>query len=241
MSRRSTATLSTLLGAALTVALVAGCGSATTTAAPTPTSPPAGSPSSGPSLSASSAGSIAPSGSPAAPSSAVPSQSAPACESGGLGLAHVAASLEDLLPSTIGGVCLEKFSLVLSAYISSPPTGGDKNLYAPWLLKFGKTTDDVNLAVTADLSQPPKVNFNVHAIQVPGATAAALASSFGDAARAAGWPVSSHANYLPGKSLLEITNPATSHMGYVYAKNDVLYTVITDDQALLTEALVKLP
>lgn len=158
-----------------------------------------------------------------------------------MGLAHVAASLEDLLPSTIGGVCLEKFSLVLSAYIASPPTGGDKALYGPWLLKFGKTTDDVNMAVTADLGQPAQINFNIHAIEVPGAAAATLSSSFADVARAAGWPVATHPNYLPGKSLLEITDPSTGHTGYVYAKDDVLYTIITDDQDLVTEAMIKLP
>ena len=163
------------------------------------------------------------------------------CGSLGVGLAHVDASLEDLLPSTIGGVCLEKFSLVLSAYVASPPTGGDKPLYAPWLVKFGKTPDDVNMAVTADLAQPPTVNFNIHAIKVPGVAAATLSSSFGEVARAAAWPVTSHPNYLPGKSILEITDPSTGHLGYVYASGDVLYTIITDDQSLLTEALVKLP
>ena len=150
-------------------------------------------------------------------------------------------ALEDLLPSTIGGVCLEKFSLVLSAYIASPPTGGDKPLYAPWLVKFGKTPDDVNMAVTADLSQPPQINFNIHAIEVPGVAAATLSSSFAEVARAAGWPVTSHPNYLPGKSILEITDPATGHLGYVYASGNVLYIVITDGQDLLNEALYKLP
>ena len=240
MIRRSGATLSTLFGAVVAAVVVAGCGTATST--PGPTAPTAAlSPSGAPGASASAGGSAAPSGSAGASASAGPSESAAACGSNDLGLAHIAASLEDLLPSTIGGICLEKFSLVLSAYIASPPTGGDKALYAGWLLKFGKTTDDVNLAVTADLSQPPKVDFNVHAIEVPGAAAASLSSSFAEVAKAAGWPVSNHANYLPGKSLLEITNPATGHLGYVYAKNDVLYTIITDDQSLLTEAMVKLP
>ena len=233
MIRRSSATLSMLLGAALAAAVVAGCGTATSTAARTGSAAPA--------LSTSSAaGAPASAGGSAAVSDSASPESAATCDSALPGGQHVSASLEDLLPSTIGGVCLEKFSLVLSAYIASPPTGGDKALYAGWLLKFSKTTGDVNMAVTADLSQPPQVNFNIHAIQVPGA-AAALSSSFADAARAAGWPVSSHPNYLPDKSLLEITDPATGHLGYVYAKDDVLYTIITDDQSLLTEGLVKLP
>ena len=240
MIRRSSATLSTLLGAALAIVAVAGCGSATVTPAPASSAAPAHSPSGTSRPSAAAAASSAPSGSAAASGSASPS-AASGCGSTDLGLAHIDAALEDLLPSTIGGVCLAKFSFVLSAYIASPPIGGDKDLYAPWLLKFGKTADDVNMAVTADLSQPPKVNFNVHAIKVPGVTAATLSSSFGEVARAAGWPVASHPDYLPGKSLLEITNRATGHLGYVYSRGDVLYTIITDDQSLLNEALFKLP
>ena len=241
MIRRSSATLSTLLGTALTIVFVAGCGSATATATPAPTRSATSSvaPSGGPIASTSPAtptGSVAASGSAAASGSG-----AVGCGSLDLGLAHIDASLEDLLPSTIGGVCLEKFSLVLSAYVASQPAGGDKPLYAPWLVKFGKTPDDVNMAITADLAQPPTVNFNIHAIKVPGVSAATLSSSFGEVARAASWPVTSHTNYLPGKSILEITDPTTGRLGYVYASGNVFYTIITDSQDLLNEALYKLP
>jgi len=239
MIRRSSATLSTLLGAALAIVFVAGCGSATATPAPTRSATSSVAPSGEPASTstASPAGSVAASGSAAAPGSGAVS----GCGSLGLGLAHIDVSLEDLLPSTIGGACLEKFSLVLSAYVASQPAGGDKPLYAPWLVKFGKTPDDVNMAITADLAQPPTVNFNIHAIKVPGVSAATLSSSFGEVARAASWPVTSHPNYLPGKSILEITDPTTGHLGYVYASGNVFYTIITDSQDLLNEALYKLP
>lgn len=239
MIRRSRATLSTLLGAALAIAFVAGCGTATAT--PTHPAIPTVAPSGTPVASAGSASPATPSGSAASSGSASASASVAACGSLDLGLAHIDASLEDLLPSTIGGACLEKFSLVLSTYVASPPTGGDKPLYARWLVKFGKTPDDVNMAVTADLAQPPTVNFNIHAIKVPGVAAATLSSTFGDVARAAAWPVTSHPNYLPGKSILEITDPGTGHLGYVYASGNVLFIVITDSQDLLNEALFKLP
>ena len=242
MIRRSSATLSTLLGAALTIVSVAGCGSATATATPASTRSAITTvaPSGGPIASTSPAaptGSVGASGSAAASGSGAVS----GCGSLDLGLAHIDASLEDLLPSTIGGVCLEKFSLVLSAYVASDPAGGDKPLYAPWLVKFGKTPDDVNMAITADLAQPPTVNFNIHAIKVPGVSAATLSSSFSEVARAAAWPVTSHPNYLPGKSILEITDPTTGRLGYVYASGNVFYAIITDSQDLLNEALYKLP
>jgi hypothetical protein len=235
MIRRSSATISTLIGAVLTAAVLAGCGSSTASpgrSAATPGTVPHVTASAGAS------GSAVPSASAAASVSPLPSAS------DALHLPHVDAALEDLLPSTSGGVQLEKFSLTLSAYIAST-SGGDKALYAPWLVGFGKTPDDVNLAVASDLTQ--QVNFIVHAIRVPGVDAAALSASFAVAAKAAGWPVSSHTNWAQtGKTLLEITDPDTKTcgglcVGYVYAKDSILYTVITDDPQLLLAALIQLP
>ena len=154
---------------------------------------------------------------------------------------HADASLEDLLPSAIGGVSLEKFSLILSTYIASS-SGGDGALYAPWLVTFGKTPDDVTMAVAADLTQTE--NFVVHAIKVSGVADVTLSSSFGDVARKAGWPVSTVS--VATRPILQIIDPAavaagSLSVGYVYARNGVFYTVITDDSALLLEALIKLP
>jgi hypothetical protein len=236
MIRRSRTVIPALLGVVMTVALVAGCGSAAATptaaptAAPTATAGPVATPSASvaPSASVGPSGSIAPSGSP------------DACNSD-LGLPHVSVTLEDMLPMSAGGVCLEKFSLTLSAYMAST-TGGDKTLYTPWLVKFGKTPDDVNMAVASDLSQT--VKFTEHAIEVPGVAGTSLSSSFADVARAASWAVNAHT--IAGKQVLEIIDPISASgggvsAGYVYAKGDVLYTIITDDPSLLTEAVIKLP
>ncbi len=244
MIRRSRARLSRLFVAGVAAAVVAGCGAAAT-ATPTRSAIPTASPSGTAAVSASAPASALPSAA-AQSGSAAPGSSASGSAAVGsvgptatpyLGLPHVDASLEDLLPSTVGGVTLEKFSLVLSAYIEST-TGGDRALYAPWLLKFSKTTDDVNMAISADLSQPPQVDFVVHAIEVPGAAAATLSSSFADAARAAGWSVVTHANYLAGLTVLEVTDPTTGSPGYVFARADVLFTIITNDQSLLNEAII---
>jgi hypothetical protein len=183
-------------------------------------------------------GSPAPSGSA---SDVSPSESA----SDPLNLPHVDAALEANLPSKIGGVDLFKFSLTLQAYIASTPGAGEDALYLPWLVKFSKTPADVNIAIATDLTD--QENFIAHAIEVPGATAAALSSGFGDAATKAGWPVKSHTNWgSTGKTGLEIIDPAAQAAGglfdaFVYARDDVLYEVITDDQDLLFEALIKMP
>jgi hypothetical protein len=158
-----------------------------------------------------------------------------------IGLPHVDAALEDLLPGTIGEIPLEKFSQPLSSWVASSQ-GGEKTLYAPWLVRFGTTPDAVDIAISADLTY--RENFNVRAIKVPGATADALTSAFADVARQAGWTVASKSIAL--KTELEITDPTAKAAGllgvaYVYAKNDVMYTVVTDDSSLLLEALIKLP
>ena len=154
------------------------------------------------------------------------------------------AALEDKLPGTINGVTLFKTSLMLSGYVSSDPAGGDKALYAPWLVKFGKTPSDVRIAVAFSLTD--QVTFQARAIAVPGVSAAALGNGFVNAARAAGWPVTAEPNLmLTGVSAWEIIDPAAkaaggTGAGYVYARDGVLYQVITDDQSLLLAGLIRL-
>jgi hypothetical protein len=239
--------LSGLAAAAILAATVAACGSAGATPsaaadAPTPaasavTSP--ASPLSAPSASVAPSRSPGPSGSGSASGS--PSASAsPASRCLSIGVSHTDPVLEAYLPCTIGGVDLERLSLPLSQYIGSS-SGGDRSLYAPWLVGFGLTPEEVNMAVVADLTL--QENFVIHAIKVPGVDDAKLASSFGDQAKKAGWPVTP--KKVTGTSLLEITDPAakaagTLSVGYVFASNHILYTIITDDPALLVEALIKL-
>jgi hypothetical protein len=221
-----------LVGLGAAAILAAGCGGSVAT-------PSAGSTSSRPASarpSASAPSSQSPSGSPGDSSS--PSASPSPTE--GLGLQHVDAKLEDKLPGMIGNVQLEKFSLPLSTYIRSSQ-GGDKVLYTPWLVPFGKSPDDVNIAIAADLTQTE--NFFVQAVEVPGQTSAALSTGFAAVARDKKWPVSIRS--VADKTVLEITDPTVESAGgiataYVWASGDILYVIVTDDPNLLVEALIKL-
>ena len=225
MIRRPGPSLTTLLGVAIATILVAGCGSAAPTSSPgaQATSRPTATPAPTRTSSPSAVPSVSPSPTP------------------DLGLPHVNAALEDGLPGIIGGIQLEKFSMPLSTYIASSK-GGDKVLYTPWLVKFGKSPDDIDLAVAADLTKTE--TFHVQAIEVPGVDAPTLSSGFADVARKGKWPV--NVKQVGPKSVLEIVDPVTDAAGglgtaYVYAKGDVLYIVVTDDPALLLEAMIKLP
>lgn len=246
MISRFRATLSTLLGAALVAAFLAGCGNAATTARPSAVPNSGSSAATNPSLAT---GATVPGGTAALTSSA-PGTTPGASGSVGpcdptalatdpLSLPHKSAKLEDLLPTIIGGVCLQKLSFTVQAYMDST-TGGDNALYPAWLVKFGKTPADVTMAIAVDFTG--QETFNAHAIEVPGADAATLSSSFADVARKAGWPVVSLPNWgSTGKTILAITNPADGLVADVYAKGDILYTIITDDSSLLLQTLIHLP
>jgi len=151
-------------------------------------------------------------------------------------LPHADAALEDRLPSVIGGVQLVKFSQLLQGYMNSV-TGGDKDLYPDWLVKYGFTPSDVKIAVAVDPLEG--VNFNARAIAVPGVKAATLTADFTEIAGKAGWITQFHSNWgATGKDLEELTDPATKTSGYVYATDGILYEIVTDNSALLLEALM---
>jgi hypothetical protein len=226
MIRRPDSHASALIGIGLAAVFAAGCGSATVTASPTAAQTVLPTPTTTPASSPSASGSASPSACPS------PTQD--------LGLGHVNAALEDKLPGVIGGICLEKFSIPLSTYMASP-IGGDKVLYTPWLVKFGKKPDEIDLAEANDLSRTEK--FFVQAIQVPGVEAAALTGEFANAARKEKWPVTPKS--IAATSVLEIVDPATDAAGglgtaYVYAKGDIMYIIVTDNESLLIEALIDL-
>jgi hypothetical protein len=217
-----------LLGVGITTMLVAGCGGP----ASTPTS--SQSSSYAPTISAGPSGTASGSAANSSPTvTASPGQTYP--------LAHVNATLEDQLPSVIGGVALTKWSMPVSSYIASV-TGGDTILYAPWLVKFGKTTDQVDMALAQDLSGHEVAN--LRAIQVPGASATALASGLADVATKAGWQNKTVTSL--SKPVLQITDPTvdptkTANEAFVYVKGDIAFFVISDNITIVIEALSKLP
>jgi hypothetical protein len=180
------------------------------------------------------------SGSPAAPT-AEPTLDISA------GLAHSDAKLEALLPGAIGGIPLSKLSMPLSTYMASLNCDaanpcGDKALYTPWLVGFGKTPDDATLAAATDLTGTEKIV--VEGFKVPGVDGPKLSTAFAAQAKKAGWAVSQKS--VAAKSVQELIDPARQSLGllaigYLYAKDDVMYIVLTDDASLLVESLILLP
>src|ERR1035437_4978257 len=244
MIRRSRAAIRTLLGAALVATFVAGCGNATTTATATRLSARTAAPSAsvrtaaGTSAGASASPRVSgPVGAPTAEPTLIISA----------GLAHFDAKLEALLPGTIGDVPLSKLSMPLSTYMASETCTsanpcGDKALYTPWLVEFGKTPDDATLAAVTDLTNTETIA--IEAFTVPGIDGAKLSSHFAAQARKAGWTV--NPMLIATKSVQELIDPVRQNLGlpsvaYLYSQANVMYLILTDDPALLFQSLIKLP
>jgi hypothetical protein len=219
---------STLIGLGLATTLAAGCGGTMATSAPPSTVSHA------PTISAEPSESPSASVSQSTPTaSPTPGQTYP--------LAHVNAALEDELPSVIGGVTLTKWSMPVSSYIASV-TGGDTVLYAAWLVKFGMTPDEADMALAEDLSGTEVCN--LRAIQVSGAAPTALLTGLSEVATKAGWP-NKTVTSLPKTPVLQITDPTvdatkTANIAYVYAKGDIVFFVI-GDLSVVIQALAALP
>lgn len=239
MVRRLDRFRTTLVGLGLVTLLVAGCGGTASTSTPSQTASQAPTVSVRPSDTAGASGSVA-SGSVASASAGAPTVSPNPTQT--YPLAHVDAALEDQLPSELGGVALTKWSMPVSSYMASV-TGGDTVLYPPWLVKFGKTPDEVDMALAQDLTGTQHTN--LRAIQVPGADAATLVARLGDVATSVGWTHRTVTS-LPKTPVLQIIDPTvdaakTPNTAFVYAKGDIVFFVISDDLTVVVEALAALP
>jgi hypothetical protein len=229
MVRRFERFSSTLAGLGLAAVLAAGCGGTTSTATPIGTASHAPSVSTQPGGTVD--GSAGHSSSAASPNA---TQTYP--------LAHVDAALEDKLPSMVGGVTLTKWSMPVSSYIASV-TGGDSVLYAPWLVKFGKTPDEVDMALAQDFSGHE--NANLRAIQVAGSNPTQLSAGLSDVATKAGWPTKTVTS-LPKTPVLQIKDPTvdptkTPNTAFVFVEGDIVFFVISDDLSVVIQALAALP
>jgi hypothetical protein len=98
------------------------------------------------------------------------------------------------------------------------------------------------MALAQDLSGHEVAN--LRAIQVPGASATALESGLADVATKAGWQNKIVTSL--SKPVLQITDPTvdptkTANEAFVYFKGDIVFFVISDNIAVVIEALSKLP
>jgi hypothetical protein len=217
--------LAPLAASAILAIMVAACGGSAT-AAPSATAPsaaassaPSVEPSPSPEASPAAAASTGPDASGAIPSIALPSF-------------NPDKNLEALLPTTFGGVTLQKFSMKGAQFLGSNPDPTFNQAIAA----LGLTAADVSVAVAADPTG--KMDISFAAIRFAGADSGKLLTVFTAASQATGDLVGSV--NVGGKDVIK-TKDSSGSFSYFYVKNDTVLGVTAKTDAAAGPALQVLP
>lgn len=140
---------------------------------------------------------------------------------------HAYPDLEARLPDEIGGIALDKASLVVD-----PRRQSEKTLEVLRLL--GRTTPDMQIA-SADADG---LDFTVFAQRIVGSTGAAAAVAFKNVDEAdPAASLSYVAEVVAGKHVL--TRTAAGEVAYIYPLDDIMF-IVSGTRANVEEALTKL-
>jgi len=147
--------------------------------------------------------------------------------------------LEKLIPDSVGGVTLQKFSMKGNEFIASASSSAETKAF---LDALGVSPADVAVAFGygADPSSPSAVA--VFVFHAQGAGSDKLITVFKKAADEGSTTYTWQAGNVGGKSVQIGTNPASANAKiYLYATNDDLFFVSTSTEAQATEVLGNLP
>jgi len=139
-----------------------------------------------------------------------------------------------------GSIDLCRFSETLSDYLGAASSSQVK-IYTNWVVGFGRTPQDVDVAV--DFPVADMTDVVILAVEIPGAKTD-LASAFGRAAAAEGRTVGPA--QVGDRNLIEVVDPTldvtTGHyIAYIYSKGQICYFIVTDKHEQLVSALIQLP
>ena len=181
--------------------------------------------------SSSSGSSPTPSPSPTPEPTPTPGASAPAS----LALPSLpsnAKELEALLPDTLGGHALTKFSMNGNDFVNQQASTNAE--LVAWLNSLGKSLNDVSAAYAFDVTGG---NAGVFAFRVNGVDHTTLLNGLQTAmaSQAPDWTTTN----LGGKSVKTTTESGNTE--YLYGTADLIFVVFTPDQATAAEALAALP
>ncbi len=156
--------------------------------------------------------------------------------------AHYDQSLEDMLPDQVGPYELCKGSYPLSMFLNSQTKTNDKALYTDWMTRLNAKPEDTPLAVAMD--QTDSQTIAILAFKPAVAESARLLTTFKESLDKLHWPNDSV--LLAEKPVVRATDVGggangMDATGYAYAKNGVLFLVVTEDSALALQAFIALP
>lgn len=145
-----------------------------------------------------------------------------------------AKELEALLPSTLGGHTLTKFSMNGNDFVSQQASTNAQ--LVAWLNGLGKSLNDISAAYAFDTSG---ANAGVFAFRVNGVDHTTLLNglqtAMASASQAPSWTTTS----VGGKSVQTATE--SGNIEYLYGTADLIFVVFAPDQATAAEALAALP
>jgi hypothetical protein len=170
-------------------------------------------------------------GSPTPSPSPTPTAAASVVALPSITLPSNAKELEALLPSTLGGKTLTKFSMKGSDFVTQ--TTSNPELVA-WLNSVGKSLNDVSAAYAFDMTGGSS---GIFAFRVAGVDHTTLLSTL-QTAMASQMPTWT-TETVGGKSVQTGTDSGNTE--YIYATQDLVFIVFTNDPAAAAEALSHLP
>jgi hypothetical protein len=147
--------------------------------------------------------------------------------------------LEKLIPDSVGGVTLQKFSMKGSEFIASASSSAETKAF---LDALGVSPADVAVAFGYGADPSSQSAVAVFVFHAQGAGSDKLITVFKKAADEGSTTYTWQAGSVGGKSVQVGTNPASANAKiYLYATNDDLFFVSTSTEAQATEVLGNLP
>lgn len=147
--------------------------------------------------------------------------------------------LEKLIPDSVGGVTLQKFSMKGNEFIASASSSAETKAF---LDALGVSPADVAVAFGYGADPSSQSAVAVFVFHAQGAGSDKLITVFKKAADEGSTTYTWQAGNVGGKSVQVGTNPAGANAKiYLYATNDDLFFVSTSTEAQATEVLGNLP
>jgi hypothetical protein len=147
--------------------------------------------------------------------------------------------LENLIPDSVGGIALQKFSMKGNEFIASASSSADTKAF---LDALGVAPADVAVAFGYGADPSTQGAVAVFVFHAPGAGSDKLITVFKRAADEGSTTYTWKAGNVGGKPVQIGTNPASATSKiYLYATNDDLFFVSTSTNAQATEVLGGLP
>jgi hypothetical protein len=147
--------------------------------------------------------------------------------------------LENLIPDSVGGITLQKFSMKGNEFIASASSSADTKAF---LDALGVAPADVAVAFGYGADPSTHGAVAVFVFHAPGAGSDKLITVFKKAADEGSTTYTWKAGNVGGKPVQIGTNPASATSKiYLYATNDDLFFVSTSTNAQATEVLGGLP